>query len=423
MKTWAKTAIPAILIAGIIGFIGWRIVAGNQAKPIKTITAQYQTVVKDITFTGYTEPIQSADVAFETSGTVKDVSVQVGDIVKKGQQLASLDPQSASLQIAKAQADKASAASIAYTAWQNASQTQKDTASENTKLIAAKKQAVRDAKAVLDAATNVYTQKKSETESDDSATLTTYSTVISSKSAYNTAQTALTTALKTVQTSNNAAKHATDAAYTQYINTQQAAKDATGLSSLDALTQLAQATAAKNILRAPFAGVVTQKIITAGEFASIGNPVLTVAQTSDLQISSDVPETDALTLANNMRASVTFDALSSEQPITATITQIYPAAKAIQGVPTFHVVLRIDEQQPNIRPGITANITVHADKREHVIAIPRRAVTTKSGKTYVTKQTAPGETTEVEVTTGLIGSEGLEEITSGIKEGDTLVNP
>src|SRR3989338_594703 len=99
MKTWEKAAIPAILIAGIIGFIGWRIVAGNQAKPIKTITTQYQTVVKVITFTGYPDPKQSADVAFETSGTVKYVSVQVGEIVKKGQQLASLDPQSTSLQI------------------------------------------------------------------------------------------------------------------------------------------------------------------------------------------------------------------------------------------------------------------------------------------------------------------------------------
>ncbi|HSX25141.1 MAG TPA: efflux RND transporter periplasmic adaptor subunit [Candidatus Andersenbacteria bacterium] len=420
MKIWVKIAIPVVFLLFLFGFIGWRIAVGRTAKPVKTITASYQTVTKDIAFTGNTEATQSSDVAFEVSGTVKKLFVQVGDTVQPGQLLASIDPQSAALQIAKAQADKASAASVAYTTWQNALQSQKDTAAENTKLIDAKKQAVRDAKATLQQASNVYAQKQSETQSQDYATLAVQTGVVADQAAYNAAQAALTSATQSVKTSNNTAKRATDIAYKEYINTQQASAETAGLSSLDALTKIAQINALKSTIRAPFAGVVTQKNSEIGEFAVAGNPIITIATIHALQISADVPETDALTLSQDMHASITFDALPN-QTIDATVTQIYPAAKSIQGVPTFHVVLNFTSQNAALRAGITANIIVHAAKKDHVIAIPRRAIATKSGKTYVTKQTG-STTSEVEVKTGLVGSDGLEEITSGVQDGDILVS-
>jgi HlyD family secretion protein len=422
VKTWIKITIPVAFLLIVLGFIGWRVAVGNIAKPVKTITASYQTVLKDVAFTGNTESIQASDMAFELSGSVKSIYVKVGDTVVKGQLLATLDPQSASLQIAKAQADKANAAAVAYTTWQNALQTQKDTTSDNTKIIAAKKQAVRDANTALQQASNVYAQKQSETQSQDYATLAVQTGVVANQAAYNAAQQALTSATSGIKTSNDTAQHAVDA-HAQYVGTQQAAINTIGISSLDALTKLAQITAAKSILRAPFSGVVTQKNIEVGEFAGAGSPIITIAQTSDLEINADVPETDALTLKQAMHASVTFDALSSDTPIDATVSQIYPAAKAIQGVPTFHVVLTLDNQQADLRSGITANITVHADKKDHVIAVPRRVITKKSGKTYVTIQDSSAKNHDTEVTTGLVGSDGLEEITSGIKEGDVIVSP
>ncbi|MCE9643273.1 MAG: efflux RND transporter periplasmic adaptor subunit [Candidatus Andersenbacteria bacterium] len=423
MKTWVKIGIPTAILLIIIGFIGWRIQAGVGAKPVKTITASYQTVVKDISFTGNTESVQSANMAFEVSGSIKNIFVKVGDTVQKGQIIASLDPESASLQIAKAQADKASAASVAYTAWQNALQTQQDTNAENAKSLDAKKQAVRDANAALQQSSNVYAQKQSETQSQDYATLAVQTGVVANQTAYNAAQKALASAQASVKTSNDTAKHAVASAYAQYISTQQASQDTAGLSSLDALTKISQINAAKSILRAPFSGVVTQKNFDIGEFAAAGSAVVTVAQTNDLQISADVPETDALTISQNLPASVSFDALASQEALGAIVSQIYPAAKQIQGVPTFHIIVALTSQNSALRSGITANVIVHVDKKDHVIAVPRRAIITKSGKTYVTKQTGPKQTSEVEVATGLLGSDGLEEITSGVHEGDVLVTP
>ena len=92
-------------------------------------------------------------------------------------------------------------------------------------------------------------------------------------------------------------------------------------------------------------------------------------------------------------------------------------------MPTFHVVLHQKNSNTPLRSGITANITVHAAKKENVLAIPRRAIIAKSEKQFVRKQTDDQATQEIEITTGLTGSDGLVEVTSGVAEGDTIVTP
>ncbi len=423
MKKWLIITIVTVLILSILGFIGWRLVVGQAEKPARTVEATRQTVVKDIAFTGSVESRQSSDVSFELSGVVKSLYVEVGDTVQKGQKLALLDPQSVELELAKAHADKASTASVEYISWQKANEDSKNTTAENAKILEQRKQVVRDAKTALDQSNEVFNKKSEESGDDSSTTLATYSTVLANKAAYNSAKTALDTALKTVAKANTSAKRAADIAYAQYLSALQAAPGDTGLSSLGAMENLAKVKAAKSIVRAPFTGVVTKKDIEVGELAGIGKSILTIETIDTLQISADVPETDAFALAENMDASVTFDAFSSEESAPAHVREISPAAIVIEGVPTFHVVLELNALNAKLRSGITANVTVHAAKREGVISIPRRAIITKSEKQFVRKQRKDQDALESEITTGLVGSDGLVEVTSGINEGDVLVTP
>ncbi len=423
MKKWIIIAIVSILVLSILGFIGWRLQAGGAEKPLRTITASRQTVVQDISFTGAVEAKQSADISFELSGIVKNLYVEVGDTVVKGQHLALLDPQSVALELAKAHADKASTTSVEYLSWQKASEESKNTIAENTKALEQKRQAVRDAKTALDQSNTVFTKKAEEDGDDESTTLSAYSTVVANQAAYNSAKASLEVALKTSAKTNTSVKHAADIAYAQYVSAKQAAIGDTGLSSLSALENLARVKAAKSIIRSPFDGIVTKKDIEIGELASIGKPIVTIETTGALQVSADVPETDAFALEESMSATISFDALASQADTQATVQSIDPAATIIEGVPTFHVVVALATPDTKLRSGITANVTVHAAKREQVIAIPRRAIIAKSEKQFVRKQTGDEEFSEVEVQTGLVGSDGLVEVRSGISEGDIIVTP
>lgn len=423
MKRWVKITIGVLIFLSIAGFLGWRLWAGAAAKPTKTVQATKQTITKDVAFTGKVTAKQSAGLSFELSGIVKDISVQVGDTVQKGEVLALLDPQSVELEVVKAHADAASTTSAEYLSWQKASEDAKHTEAENAKTLEQKRQAVRDAKKALDQSKTVFTKKAGESGDDASVTLATQSTVLANEAAYNAAKAALATTVTTTTKSNAAAKKSADIAYSQYTSAIQAAPGDTSLSSLEALKRLAQVKAAKSIMRAPFAGVVTAKKLEVGELATAGVAVITVETLDSLELTSDVPETDAFVLAQGMEASVTFDALPSNSEIAARITSIAPAAIDIEGVPTFLVTLTPSTTDTLLRSGLTANITVHAAKKDNVLAIPRRAIIRKDEKQFVRKQTGEEVFEEVEITTGLAGSDGLVEIISGVNEGDTLATP
>lgn len=423
MKTWIRWVIAAAGVLAIVGFVGWRIMAGNLQKPVRTVTVQRQTITKDITFTGTATAQQSSSLAFELTGSIQAVYVHVGDAVTQGQRLALLNPQSVELELAKATADKESSSSVQYIAWQKAADDAKNTKAENARVLEEKRQAVRNAKKALDQSKEVYNAKVDESDEDSSATKTTYSTVVANENAYAAAQKSLETTLKSVQKTNAAIQKTADIAYAQYISTVQASGGNTGPSSLEALEQLARVKAAKSVLRAPFSGIVTKRDAEIGELATAGQEIFTVETVSALKLTADVPETDALALASGMSADVTFDALPSQTQIPTTLESIDPAAVIIQGVPTFRVTLPLTNAPTTVRPGLTSNIVVHVAKKEHVLGIPRRAIIARGGEEFVKVQKTDKSEEERKVTTGLVGSDGTIEIISGLAEGDIVVTP
>jgi HlyD family secretion protein len=423
MKTWIKWVIAIVILVLIGSFVGWRIMAGRLQKPVRTVTVSQQTITKDIAFTGTVAAEQSSSLAFELTGAIQDIYVHVGDSVTKGQKLALLNPESVQLELAKAQADVASSASVQQLTWQKAAEDAKNIKTENARGLEEKRQAVRSAKAALDQSKEVYNAKADESGNDSSLTKSTYSTVIANENAYKAAQKSLETALKSVQKSNTAAQNTADIAYAQYISVLQRSTSSTGLSSLGALEQLARVKAAKSVLRAPFTGVVTKKSTEIGEFAAAGSPVLTIETVSNIKITADVPETDALSLTPGMSADITFDALTSQDPISTTIAAIDPSATVIQGVPTFQVTLSLPIPPTTLKPGLTSNITVHVAKKENVLGVPRRAIITKQGEEFVKVQKTDKAEEERKITTGLVGSDGVAEVTSGLAAGEIVVTP
>ncbi len=402
-----------IVISSIGGFIGWRIMAGKLEKPIRTVSAKYQTITKDIAFTASVSSKQSSSLAFELTGSIQAVYAHVGDQVVKGQRLAQLNPESVELELAKAKADKASSSSVNYLSWQKAAEDAKNTKLENVKILEQKRQTVRDAKIAWDQSKTVHNAKVDESGEGSSLALSAYSSVVANETAYHAAQKTLNTTIISIKKSNATAQKTADIAYAQYAS----------LSSLGALEELARLKASKSVLRAPFSGVITKQSADIGELATAGEDLFTVETVSDLQLTADVPETDALALQVGMSADATFDALPTQKALSTSITAIDPAAVVIQGVPTFKITLALKDAPVTLRAGLTSNVIVHVAKKERVLGIPRRAIITKNGEEFVKIQKSDNTEEERKVTTGLAGSDGTIEITSGLKEGDVAITP
>ncbi len=185
-----------------------------------------------------------------------------------------------------------------------------------------------------------------------------------------------------------------------------------------------EAQLADNLLVAPFSGTVTRQEAKVGEIITPGAPLVSLIAEAKFEIEINLPEVDIAKIALQNAASVTLDAYGDDARFKAAVIAIDPAATIIEGVPTYTVRLQFTAEDEKIKPGMTANVVIYADKRENVLAIPQRAIIEDNGAKSVRLLRGEGRKQKVEeviVTTGLRGSDGSVEILSGLSEGDKVI--
>jgi RND family efflux transporter MFP subunit len=377
-----------LLIAG--GVFVWRnqrTGATATSAAVQTATVQRGSIIATINAAGNISTPQVATLAFQTSGRVAKVQVQVGDVVKKGQLLMQLDKTDLGLALklaqtnlissqAKLDAEKAQAAQI-----------------PNSLIIA---------RAQLDKATVTLQQAQGEYNKvawrADVGMTSQAATLQQATIDY---QTALANYNTTVATINDSTLKQAQA---QYERDQVAVEQA-------------QRNLDQTDLFAPFDGVVAQVNYNVGDSAGSSAAVV-VADTSQLEIKVSVAEVDMPKVKEGNPAQVTLDALLGKT-YNAQVTTIGPVGTITQGVVNYPVTFKLNDADDSIKPGMTANLTVVVERREDVLLVPTRAVRTQGNQRTVTV-VVQGQLIPTSVRTGLAGDQMIE-ITSGLKEGDVVV--
>jgi HlyD family secretion protein len=117
-----------------------------------------------------------------------------------------------------------------------------------------------------------------------------------------------------------------------------------------------QAASEQLVLRAPFAGVITDLNLKAGEFISAGQPSVTVADlTAWLIETEDLTELDVVKLQNGQPASISLDALPNAA-LDGTVTAIADTYGQRQGDITYRVTIRLADAPADLRWGMTAQV-------------------------------------------------------------------
>jgi multidrug efflux pump subunit AcrA (membrane-fusion protein) len=124
-----------------------------------------------------------------------------------------------------------------------------------------------------------------------------------------------------------------------------------------------------------------------------------------------------------MPIDVTYDAFGSDKIFKGVITKIDPSSTFVSGVVNYKITASV-EKVDNLRPGMTANMTIKVKEKNHVLVIPSRSILidTEGKKTVrLITNTKNKKFKEVPITTGLEGDGGMVEVTSGLNEGDEFV--
>ncbi len=194
---------------------------------------------------------------------------------------------------------------------------------------------------------------------------------------------------------------------------------------ISAQGQVEQATAQYNntLITAPLDGTITSIDTKQGELASAMKEVIVLQDVSNIYLEANVNEANIASLAIGMPIDITYDAFGSDKIFKGNITKIDPSSTLISGVVNYKITASV-EQSDNLRPGMTANMTINVANKNHVIAVPSRAVLTDTSNNKTIRIVTNKKTKkfkEVKITTGLEGDGGLVEVTSGLTEGEEYV--
>ncbi|HET9134801.1 MAG TPA: efflux RND transporter periplasmic adaptor subunit [Gemmatimonadales bacterium] len=136
-------------------------------------------------------------------------------------------------------------------------------------------------------------------------------------------------------------------------------------------------------VRAPIAGTVIAKNVERGAVISSpvsdvggGTVLLKMADLSLVQVKTYVDETDIGKLRAGMPANVTVQAFPN-RPFRGEVLKIEPQADTVQNVTMFPVLVRIDNREGLLKPGMNAEVRIDVGNATGVLAVPNAALRTE----------------------------------------------
>jgi RND family efflux transporter MFP subunit len=322
-----------------------------------------------------------AKVSCEVAGVVREVVVEIGTEVRKGQPLVLLEPRE--LDLALARAESALRQTYAQLGMHNT--VALDAAVPPDEQVAS----VKTALATLDDA------KAAMTRAEALATRGILSAVD---------RQAAETRLKVAE-----------AGYQSAFDNVRSLK--AQLQDRRAAFELAQKKVADTVVKSPIAGTVVDRYVQPGEFIVAQTPVATVVQIHPLKLRTGVQERHAGAIKPGQP--VEFRVVSfGDEVFHGKVAYISPAID--QTMRTFQIEALVDNANARLKPGFFAKGVIFTNKDDAVLAVPDSAVSTLAGvsSVYVIRN---GLVTQQQVTLG-VRQGNLWEITDGLQGDETLAN-
>ena len=173
-------------------------------------------------------------------------------------------------------------------------------------------------------------------------------------------------------------------------------------------------------LTAPFDGVVTKVHTEVGQIVSVSAPAVSIISQGQYELTVSISEVDIAEISPGDTAQVRFDAYDDEF-FTAHVERISPNAQLIDGVRVFEVTLVFDDTDEKIRDGLSADIDITTAVKENVVAVQTRSIYEDELGKFVRTVGAEDSVQIVRIETGLRGSDGKTEVTSGLVGGERII--
>ena len=310
-----KTIITVVLLlaAGGAGYAYWRMGNGPKEPPYLTTPVAKANIRQVVSSTGTLQAVTTVLVGSQVSGTIAKLNADFNSKVKKGEIVAELDQARFAARVEETRANVSAAqANLAK------SKVSLEDAERTLKRTKELKQRELVSQSELDAAQTAYDSARSQVS-------VTQAQVGQAQASMNQAQ--------------------IDLGYT--------------------------------VIRSPVDGIVISRNIDVGQTvaASLSAPTLfTIANDlTKMEVHTNVDEADVGNITDGQEVSFTVDA-HAQRRFRGKVNQVRNAPINVQGVVTYNSVVRINNKELLLKPGMTANVQFLVAQKEDALAIPNVAL-------------------------------------------------
>lgn len=408
-------------------------VAPPAPEPAHFITAAIQrgSLEQIVTATGALQPVETVEVGSQLPGQIARLFVDFNDRVHRGDPLAQIDQRSF---VAKVDQERASlAVTIANARVQQArldrARIDLDNARGNRTVLSAR----LDNAHILEAAAKRNVDRKTLLRSHEAASLTMVEEA-QTEFASRGAQVRETTSLLDLN------RFAVDAAAAEVRRLEgEVAEAQASIPLREASLRAAEIELDRTTIRSPIDGVIVGRFVNEGQTLAIGLEARTAFNVAknlaEMEIHARVDETDIGRVMPGQRATFTVDAYPSRR-FESVVRQVRKAPQTTQGVVTYTVVLKTDNRDGLLLPGMTAlaRLIVHRDEdtlKVPLAALRFRPVRVAKTGTQAAEVAAPdqavwvqesgGALRAVPVTTGASSADQVALRGGAVAEGDRVV--
>lgn len=369
MKKSVISVIGILIIAAIAAVFLFKS-ESTKEKGFKTEKATRGEIVSTVTATGTVNAVTTVLVGTQVSGTIKNIYVDFNSSVKKGQVIAQIDPATFEAQVEQAKANLLSAHANLEKA----------------------EAALLDAKRTMGRNRELFSQD------------------IVARSEMDTSE-----------TNYESAKAQVSVAKAQ-------------IAQAEASLRLSETNLRYAKIVSPVYGTVVSRNIDVGQTvaASFQTPTLfNIAQDlTKMQIDTNVAEADIGKIEVGQPVEFTVDAYP-EITFKGSVSEIRNAPIVVQNVVTYDVVVKVDNPELKLKPGMTANVSIIVSEKKGILKISnaalrfrpsemrkKDAMKEKGSAVWIVEE---GKPKRVKVSTGISDGSFTELVQGDIKEGQEII--
>ena len=164
----------------------------------------------------------------------------------------------------------------------------------------------------------------------------------------------------------------------------------------------------------------SQAPLPTGSSTGGASAFMVIGNVSGMEVVIPFAESDAARIAFNQDSQITFDAVPN-LTISGHVVAVASAATVSSGVVNYYATITLNQTNPALKQGMTANATVTVSKATNALVVPNLAITHSGGQAFVTVY-ADGQQTQTQIETGVVGDQ-FTEVTGGLNDGEQIVIP